>query len=120
MRAFWLTLFVIGAVVVLRFGWENGEPWTASAFVVFFASRVARSVIKRPLSGVRERLPAADAHRFLLVTTAGWRGSAALAAAAACAGEGQEWLYVAPWFLVFGLLNLWLLAGRRSGAGPTD
>ena len=114
MRAFWLTLFVIGAVVVLRFGWQNGEPWTASAFVLFFASRVARSVIKRPLSGVRERLPADDAHRFLLVTTVGWLGSGALAAGAAAAGEGQEWLYVAPCFLIFGLLNLWLLAGRRS------
>jgi hypothetical protein len=116
-RAFWLTLFVIGALVVLRFGWTNGEPWTASAFVVFFASRVARSLIKRPLNGVQGRLRADDARRFLLVTTAGWLGSAALAAGAALAGEGQEWLYVAPCFLIFGLLNLWLLIWVRSSAG---
>lgn len=113
MRAFWLTLFVIAAGGLLVMGWQGGEPWTAGAFVVFFSSRVARSVIKRPLGGVRLRHPADDARRFVLVTAGGWLGSAALAGGAAAAGEGQEWLYVAPCFLLFGLLNLWLLTGRR-------
>ena len=45
MRGFWLTLFALGAVVVLRFGWQTGEPWTATAFVAFFISRVWRSLI---------------------------------------------------------------------------
>ncbi len=42
MRAFWLMLFAIGAVVVLVSGWRGGEPWTAAAFVAFFAYRVPR------------------------------------------------------------------------------
>ena len=31
--AFWLTLFAIGAGAVLVFGWQDGVPWTAAAFV---------------------------------------------------------------------------------------
>jgi hypothetical protein len=109
LRVFGLTLFAIAAAVILVAGWRDGVPWTAAAFVLFFASRVARSVIKRPLSGTHARDRARDAHRFLLVTAGGWIGSAALAFGAAMAGEGEEWIYVAPCFLVFGLLNLWLL-----------
>jgi hypothetical protein len=107
-RVFGLTLFAIAAIAVLVVGWREGEPWTAAAFVVFFSSRVARSVIKRPLSGVRTRHPVQDAHRFLLVTAGGWLASAALALGAAVAGEGQEWWYVAPCFLIFGAMNLYV------------
>ena len=111
MRAFWLTLFAIGAVVVLAFGWQGGEPWTAAAFVVFFASRVWRSVIKRPLFAARADDPLGRANRFVVVTAIGYLGAGTLAAVAAVAGEGQEWLYVAPFFLIMGALQLALLSG---------
>lgn len=112
-RAFWLTLFVVGAVVVLAFGWQGGEPWTAAAFVAFFTSRVWRSVIKRPLVVPADDNRVRRAHRFLAVTAAGWMASGILAAIAALAGEGLEWMYVAPCFLLMGALNLWLLFGSR-------
>ena len=116
MRAFWLTLFAIGAAAVLVIGWQGGEPWTAAAFVVFFASRAARSIIKRPLVAVadsRSDAPARRVHRFLAVTAAGWLCSGALAAIAALAGEGQEWMYVAPFFVVMGLLNVYVAARAK-------
>jgi hypothetical protein len=105
---------------VLVFGWQGGEPLTAAAFVVFFSSRVARSLIKRPLAGPVRLEPAAHARRFLLATAAGWFGSGLLAAAAALMGEGQEWLYVAPFFLVMGALQVFVLrwAGTRSSREP--
>ena len=109
MRAFWLTLFALGAAAVLVGGWRNGEPWTAAAFVAFFVSRVARSLIKRPLTRPIEHDPVRRANRFIVVTAAGWFGSGVLAGAAALAGEGGEWLYVAPCFLVMGALNLYVL-----------
>ena len=115
MRAFWLTLFAIGAAAVLVMGWQGGEPWTAAAFVVFFASRAARSIIKRPLSPVRDSGDDARARRlnlFLAVTAAGWLGSGALAAIAALTGEGQEWMYVAPCFLLMGVLQLYVFLRR--------
>ena len=115
MRAFWLTLFAIGAAAVLVTGWAGGEPWTAAAFVVFFASRVARSIIKRPLFAVPESDPSAVArrlHRFLIVTAAGWLISGVLAAIAALVGEGQEWMYVAPCFLLMGALQMYVM--RKS------
>jgi len=112
-RVFWLTLFAIGAAAVLLGGWLNGEPWTAAAFVVFFASRVWRSVIKHPLWPRIDDDPIRRAHQFLVVTSAGWLGSGVLAGVAAIAGEGQEWLYVAPCFLVMGALNLYVLL-RKS------
>ena len=115
MRSFWLTLFAIGAAAVLAFGWQDGEPWTASAFVVFFASRAARSIIKRPLFAASESDPSAVArrlHRFLIVTAAGWLMSGVLAAIAALTGEGQEWMYVAPCFLLMGALQLFVI--RKS------
>ena len=112
LRAFWLTLFAIGAVAVLVMGWQGGEPWTAAAFVTFFASRAARSIIKRPLlsspdprrDGSTRRL-----NRFLAVTAGGWLCSGALAGIAALRGEGQEWMYVAPAFLVMGALQVYVL-----------
>ena len=110
MRAFWLTLFAIGAAALLVAGWRGGEPWTAAAFVVFFGSRVARSLIKRPLTNPVHDDPVRRANRFIAVTAVGWCASGILAAAAALAGEGQEWLYVAPFFLVMGALNLYVLA----------
>jgi hypothetical protein len=112
LRAFWLTLFAIGAAAVLVSGWQGGEPWTAAAFVVFFASRVARSIIKRPLFPALDADrddPARRLHRFLVVTAAGWLGSGALAGIAALSGEGQEWMYVAPLFLLMGALQVWVL-----------
>ena len=112
-RVFWLTLFVAGAVVVLAFGWQGGEPWTAAAFVAFFTSRVWRSVIKRPLVVPADDDRVRRAHQFLAVTAAGWMASGVLAGIAALSGEGLEWMYVAPCFLLMGALNLWLLFGSR-------
>jgi hypothetical protein len=101
-------LFAIGAIAVMAFGWQNGEPFTAAAFVVFFSSRVARSIVKRPLTK-GDRDPVAHASRFLIVTAAGWFGAGALAAIAAFTGEGGEWLYVAPFFLLMGALQIFVL-----------
>jgi hypothetical protein len=112
MRAFWLTLFALGAAAVLVSGWHGGEPWTAAAFVVFFVSRVWRSVIKRPLVPQHRDDPVRRANRFIVVTAAGYLAAGGCAAIAAVVGEGQEWLYVAPFFLVMGALQLALLAGR--------
>jgi hypothetical protein len=109
LRSFWLTLFAIGAAAVLVFGWQNGEPWTAAAFVVFFVSRVWRSVIKRPLSPPRDPDPVRRANQFVVITALGYLGAGAFAAIAAVFGEGQEWLYVAPFFLVIGACQLALL-----------
>jgi hypothetical protein len=107
-RVFWLTLFAIGAVVVLAAGASSGQPWTAAAFVVFFASRVVRSEIKRRRSRRRTDDAAAHANQFILATAAGWLGAGVLAVAAALAGEGVEWLFVAPLFLVMGAMNLYV------------
>jgi hypothetical protein len=52
--------------------------------------------------------PIRRANRFILVTAIGWLSSGALALVAAAAGEGQEWLYVAPFFLLMGALNLYI------------
>jgi hypothetical protein len=112
LRAFWLTLFAIGAAAVLVGGWRSGEPWTAAAFVVFFVSRVWRSLVKRPLSRPIDEDPVRRANRFIAVTAAGWFGSGVLAAVAALAGEGQEWLYIAPCFLVMGAIQLYVLFSR--------
>jgi hypothetical protein len=114
LRSFWLTLFAIGAVAVLVIGWRGGEPWTAAAFAAFFVSRVVRSVIKRPLTVSTNDDPVRRMHRFLLVTAVGWIASGSLAAIAALVGEGQEWLYVAPFFLLMGGLNLYVMLRRDS------
>ncbi len=113
-RAFWLTLFAIGAATVLVFGWQDGEPWTAAAFVVFFASRVVRSVIKRPLVVSPTDDPVRRAHYFIAVTAGGYLGTGALAVLAAIFGEGQEWLYVAPFFLIMAAAQFALLSGRAQ------
>jgi hypothetical protein len=110
LRSFWLALFAIGAAAVLVFGWEEGEPWTAAAFVVFFVSRVWRSVIKRPLFAPPDADSVRRANRFVVVTALGYLGAGACAAIAAVVGEGQEWLYVAPFFLVIGACQLALLS----------
>ena len=108
MRSFWLTLFAIGAATVLVFGWQDGVPFTAAAFVAFFVSRVWRSTIKRPLRKSPDDDPVRRANRFIVVTAAGYLGAGVLACIAATAGEGQEWLYVAPFFLVMGATNLYV------------
>jgi Trk-type K+ transport system membrane component len=113
LRSFWLTLFAIGAVAVLVIGWRGGEPWTAAAFAAFFVSRVVRSVLKRPLTVAANDDPVRRMHRFLFVTAVGWLASGSLAAIAALAGEGQEWLYVAPFFLLMGGLNLYVMIHAR-------
>jgi hypothetical protein len=107
LRIFWLTLFAIGATAVLVVGWQGGEPLTAAAFVAFFVSRVVRSVIKRPLVPPADDDPVLRANRFILVSAAGYIGAGILACVAALAGEGQEWLYVAPFFLAMGAINLY-------------
>jgi hypothetical protein len=114
LRIFWLSLFAIGAAAVLAFGWQDSVPFTAAAFVTFFVSRVWRSVIKRPLfpSGDDDRLTRAN--RFIQVTAGGYLGAGILACVAAIAGEGQEWLYVAPCFLIMGALQLALLTNRTD------
>jgi hypothetical protein len=114
LRGFWLTLFAIGAATVLLFGWQTGEPWTATAFVAFFVSRVWRSLIKRPLFGSDVSDPVRRANRFVVVTALGYLAAGACAAIAAVVGEGQEWLYVAPFFLAMGALQLALLSARTT------
>ena len=116
MRSFWLTLFAFGAAGVLAFGWQDGVPWTAAAFVAFFVSRVWRSVIKRPLTAVSSRTddPIRRANRFIIVTAAGYLMAGVCACIAAVVGEGQEWLYVAPCFLIMGALQLALLSSRGT------
>ena len=122
LRAFWLTLFAIGAAALLAGGWQDGVPFTAAAFVAFFVSRVWRSLITRPLSDVgragqarrADDNPVRRANRFILVTAIGWLGSGVLAAVAALTGEGQEWLYVAPFFLIMGAIQLYVLSRPTS------
>jgi hypothetical protein len=111
-RAFWLTLFAFGAAAVLVFGWQDGEPFTAAAFVAFFVSRVWRSVVKRPLVVPRYDDPVKRTRLFVTITAGGYLGAGAFAAAAAIFGEGQEWLYVAPFFLIMGAFQLALLAAK--------
>jgi hypothetical protein len=113
-RAFWISLFAVGAIAVLLVGWQGGEPFTAAAFVVFFSSRVARSIVKRPLTPTVHSDPIRHANLFLGVTAIGWFGAGALAAIAALTGEGGEWLYVTPFFLLMGALQLFVMlwAGR--------
>jgi hypothetical protein len=113
LRVFWLTLFAIGAAIVLVFGWQDGVPFTAAAFVAFFVSRVWRSVIKRPLSPQRYDDPVRRTNRFIVVTACGYLAAGIFACTAAVVGEGQEWLYVAPCFLIMGMLQLALLSARR-------
>ncbi|MBW8866915.1 MAG: hypothetical protein JF610_06200 [Acidobacteria bacterium] len=114
MRGFWLTLFAVGAAAVLLFGSQTGEPWTATAFVAFFVSRVWRSLIKRPLFASAASDPVGRANRFVVVTALGYLAAGACAAIAAVVGEGQEWLYVAPFFLAMGALQLALLSARAT------
>jgi hypothetical protein len=45
-----------------------------------------------------------------MVTAAGWLTSGVLAAIAALTGEGQEWMYVAPCFLLMGALQLYVFS----------
>ena len=112
MRSFWLTLFALGSAAVLIFGWRDEVPWTAAAFVAFFTSRVWRSVIKRPLFPPHDPDPVQRANRFIVVTAVGYLGAGICATIAAVVGEGQEWLYVAPFFLTMGALQLALLSSR--------
>jgi hypothetical protein len=114
LRVFWLTLFAIGAVTVLAFGWQDGVPFTAAAFVAFFVSRVWRSVIKRPLSPPRHADPVRRTNLFVVVTAGGYLAAGIFACIAAVVGEGQEWLYVAPCFLIMGMLQLALLSSGRQ------
>ena len=107
-RAFWLTLFAIGAAAVLAIGWSSGQPWTAAAFIAFFCSRVARSEIKRRLTRRRGDDAVRRTNQFILATAAGWLAAGTLAIVATMAGEGQEWAFVAPFFLVMGGLNLFV------------
>ena len=94
--------------MVLATGVTNGQPWTAAAFIVFFVSRVARSEIKRRRVRRRTDDAVGRTNQFILVTAAGWLGSGSLAVVAALAGEGLEWLFVAPLFLAIGAANLYL------------
>lgn len=111
---FWLALFAIVATVVLVVGASGGEPWTAAAFVVFFTSRVVRSEVKRRRLRRRTDDAAGRANQFIGVTAAGWLGAGALAVVATLAGEGQEWLFVAPLFFVMGAINLYIALHGRT------
>ena len=93
---------------MLAIGWSGGQPWTAAAFVVFFASRVLRSEIKRRMVRRRTDDAVSRTNQFILVTAAGWLGAGALAIVAALVGEGQEWMFVAPFFVAMGALNLYV------------
>jgi hypothetical protein len=114
LRIFWLTLFAIGAAGVMAFGWQDGVPFTAAAFVSFFVSRVWRSVIKRPLTPAVADDRVRRANRFIIVTAGGYLAAGVFACAAAVVGEGQEWLYVAPCFLIMGALQLALLSSGST------
>ena len=57
---------------------------------------------------LRARAAVHRANQFILVTAAGWLAAGALAAAATAAGEGQEWMFIAPFFLVMGAVNLYV------------
>ncbi|HWW87930.1 MAG TPA: hypothetical protein VNZ26_30240 [Vicinamibacterales bacterium] len=108
-RVFYLTLFVMAAVVVVIVGWSSGAPWSACAFVVFFASRVGRYLIKHPEGNVLHAPPVElRANRFIRITAAGWLASGLLFALAGLTGEGLEWVLAAPCFFVVGLMNLYL------------
>ena len=107
-RVFWLTLFAVAAAAVLALGWTDGQPWTAAAFVAFFASRVARSEVKHRLTRRRTDDAVGRANQFILVTAGGWLGAGVLAIVAAMVGEGQEWLFVAPLFVAMGAVNLYI------------
>jgi hypothetical protein len=112
-RVFYLTLFVMAAIIVVIVGWSSGAPWSACAFVLFFASRVGRYLIKHPEGSPRHAPPVHErADRFIRVTAAGWLAAAVLFALAALAGEGLEWALAAPCFFVVGLMNLWLVFYR--------
>ena len=113
MRAFWVSLFACAAAALLFLGWQGGEPLTAAAFVVFFGSRVWRSLIKRPLLPTADADPVRRTNRFILVTAGGYLGAGTIAVLAAIAGEGQEWLYVAPFFVIIGACQLALLTVPR-------
>ena len=119
MRTFWITLFGFGASGVLAFGWQDGVPFTAAAFVAFFVSRVWRSVIKRPLFPLQHDDRVRRANRFVIVTAAGYLSAGVLACLAAVAGEGEEWLYVAPLFLIMGAIQFALLSGRGQGSSTS-
>jgi hypothetical protein len=80
--------------------------------VVFFSSRVARSEIKRQRSRRRTDDAAGRADQFIIITAAGWFAAGVLAIVAVVAGEGQEWLFVAPFFLLMGALNLYVTMRR--------
>lgn len=108
LRAFALALFAIAAVAVLALGWSESQPWTAAAFVAFFSSRVARSEVKRRVTRRRTDDAVRRTNQFILVTAAGWLAAGSLAIVATLAGEGQEWLFVAPLFLVMAGLNLYV------------
>jgi hypothetical protein len=108
LRAFALSLFAIAALAVLAFGWREGQPWTAAAFVAFFSSRVGRSEVKRRLTRRRTDDAVQRTNQFIYVTASGWLAAGVLAIAATVAGEGQEWMFVAPFFLVMGVINLYI------------
>ena len=113
-RVFYLSLFVIAITAMLVLGWTGGEPWTAAAFAVLLYSRVWRALIIRPFSRLPGDDPVRRANRFIGVTAGGWLASGVLASAATLMGEGAEWMFVAPLFLVIGVLNLWIVLARRS------
>ena len=71
-------------------------------------------MIKHPLLPRVDDDPVRRAHQFLVVTAVGWLASGTLAALAALVGEGQEWLYVAPCFLLMGALNVYVLFSARQ------
>jgi hypothetical protein len=112
-RIFYLSLFIIAITAMLILGWRGGEPWTAAVFAVLLYSRVCRALIIRPFSRPPGDDPVRRANRFIGVTAAGWLGSGVLASAAALVGEGTEWMFVAPLFLIVGALNLWVVLDRR-------
>jgi len=86
LRVFWLTLFGIGAAGLLVFGWQDGVPFTAAAFVAFFVSRVWRSVIKRPLFPPAHDDRIGRTNRFITVTAGGYLAAGVLACVAAGVG----------------------------------
>ena len=111
-RVFYLSLFVMAALVVAIVGWSSGAPWSACAFVVFFTSRVGRHLIRHPEHSRPGSPPVEQrASRFIRVTASGWVAAALLFALAALAGEGLEWALAAPCFFLVGVMNFYLARG---------
>jgi len=105
---FWLTLFALSAAAVLGRMAGRRSVYGRRLCRVFFASRVWRSVIKRPLVPGWLDDPVRRAHQFLVVSAADARvGHACRRCRARRRGSGMD--VRCTFFLIMGALQLVLL-----------